>query len=308
MNVNQDDCFFAGKTYLLAGGTGFIGRRVAAFLADVGSNVYIISRGKHENKKNIQYIQADLNDRGSFAHYKSVKYDACIYMAANIPEVGQKKETYYDAKKSTLDPLVNFCDIFTEKCSSFIYISSIDVLGKTPGVEYGEEAVPGNATPYGLAKFCGEFYVKEYCNQGGIPWKSLRFSQVYGPGEPMVRIIPILRNALLNKKEFCFYSDGQEKRRFLYVDDAVKAICCALKSDTSGIFNIAGAEVCTMEQLVRTMEAVYDRKLDLKILNQTTGYDNVPSIKKAEVDLDYFPSVSIKEGLEKIHKEEEQNE
>ena len=63
-----------------------------------------------------------------------------------------------------------------------------------------------------------------------------------------------------------------------------------------------------MEQLVRTMEAVYDKRLDLKILNQTAGYDNVPSIKKAEEHLGYFPSVALRDGLERIRREEERNE
>lgn len=308
MSASHGTAFFTGKKYLIAGGTGFIGRRVVSFLADEGSLLDVISRRKFENHGNVHFIQEDLGDPGSIGKPAETMYDACVYMAANIPEAGQKRETYYDAKESTLDPLVNFCEAYAGHCRAFVYISSVDVLGRPPEAGYDEGTVPGNATPYGLAKFCGEFYVRAYCARNGIPWKCLRFSQVYGPHEPIVRVIPILRNALLEGREFTLYSDGQEKRRFLYVDDAVKAVCCALEKEVSGVFNIAGAEVCTMEQLARTMESVYGRQLDLKILNKAAGYDNVPSIKKAQEQLGFFPSVFLKEGLELIKREEGSNE
>ena len=120
-------------------------------------------------------------------------------------------------------------------------------------------------SPYGLSKYCGKFYIKHYCEELGICWQCLRFSQVYDTNEPIVRIIPITKNALISDKLFSLYTDGQEKRRFLYVNDASEAIGGALLSDRKGIYNIAGKDVCTMEELARIMEHVYEKKLRKRI-------------------------------------------
>lgn len=294
-----------GKRILIAGGTGFIGRRVTSYLSDNGVEVFVLTRKQCKDEKNIIYWRADLNNHEELAQYSSVKkFDAVIYMAANIPEIGQKKESYYDAKCSTLDPFVNFCDCFLSNSKTLIYISSIDVLGKCDILSYDEEAVHDIATPYGLAKYCGEFYAKDMCESLGIGYKIYRFSQVYGPEEPLVRIIPILKKAILNGTEFNLYTDGSEKRRFLFVDDAVQAIACGLLSDINGVFNIAGQEIISMKDLIRMMEAVWEQKINIKILNQIVGRDNVPSIDKACHELSFKPAYSMYEGLMKIKEEE----
>lgn len=298
---------FSGRKILIAGGTGFIGRRATKFLAECGARVYVISRNAHESKQNIQYICADLNDRKQLDNAVDDAFDACVYMAAYIPEAGQKKETYLDAQRSTLEPLVNFCDRVAPHIKRFVYISSIDVLGKYEKPYYDETAEPNVATPYGLAKYCGEFYVRNYCEQYGVNWICLRFSQVYGAREPIVRIIPIMKNALISGTPFSIFTDGKEKRRFLYVNDAVQAISCALQSDRTGIYNIAGKDVCTIEELSHTIEKVYGKKLALKILNKVQGSDNVPSIEKALNELRYLPQYSLADGLKCMKEEEDEN-
>ena len=293
-----------GMRILIAGGTGFIGSRLVSMLVNEGCNLSIISRKEQQIAfKEVKYYRADLNDISSLQKIES-KYDACIYMAANIPLKGQAKESYLDARKTTLDPLTNFCEVFSSTVSKFVYISSIDVLGSCSTVEYDKDTNVNVATPYGLAKFCGEFYVKDYCCMNTIPYIILRFSQVYGPKEPLVRVIPIMKDALINQKEFTIYSDGSELRRFLFIDDAIQAILCALKENETGVFNIAGSEVCSLLELVRKMEKVYDRKLKLKILNNSHGQSNVPAIAKAENLLHYHSNFSVYEGLHKIKMEE----
>lgn len=298
-------CDLYQKKILIAGGTGFIGKRLVAHLASEGANLYVISRKHHDDSKNIKYIQCDLNNSEDINAINE-HFDACVYMAANIPQRGQKKETYSEAKESTLDPSIHFFDTFVKNTKKLIYISSIDVLGECDTEMYNECATPKNATPYGLAKYCGEYYAEAYCRMNNCKCTILRFSQVYGPSEPIVRIIPIMKEAILSEKTFSIYTDGEEKRRFLYVDDAVESICLALKMDASGIYNIAGKDVSSIRELAIAMEEVYSKKLNLEILNQFKGKNNIPSIAKAESELGYRPKYSLVEGLKLIKEEEEQ--
>ena len=287
-----------GKKVLIAGGTGFIGNRAVEILGKLGLDVYIISRRHYENQNNINYIKADLNDRDSLMNkLEGIHFDYCVYMAANIPLRGSKKEDYYDAKISTFDPFINFCEAFLNKCSQFTYISSIDVLGGCGTINYCEDAPIRVATPYGLAKYIGEFYTKNICGVNNIPYSILRFSQVYGPNEPIVRIIPIIKKAMLEGSKFTLVTNGEEKRRFLFIDDAVKAIVNSLLFSKNEIYNIAGPDEISMRDLILLIEKIWNQKINFEIKDEVKGEDNVPSISKAEQSIKYVPDVDIEEGL-----------
>ena len=291
-----------GKNILVAGGTGFIGKRTVETLASCGVRCHVITRQEKDNNGNIKYIKNNLNDIERLQEYaKNKHFDAAVYMAANIPLRGEKKETYFDAKRTTLDPYLNFCEAFADRADSWIYISSVDVLGGCIDYEYSENVRVNNvATPYGLAKYCGEYYTKDVCTQNKIPYKIYRFAQVYGPDEPVVRIIPIIKDALLNNKEFTLVTKGEEKRRFLYIDDAVQSIFKGLISDRSGIYNIAGKDAISMKELIRLMENVWGRKVSLAVRGEAEGRDNVPGINKAMEELGYRPLFSMTDGLRAV--------
>ena len=286
------------KRILIAGGTGFIGKRLVCFLEKHKIGAYVITRQKLADTEYVKYLNADLSDIEQLTRLgENVFFDILIYMAANIPLSGEKKESYFDASQSTLMPFINFCTAYVKNRCKLIYISSVDVLGAYEEFEFNEEALPNIATPYGLAKYCGEFYAKNICTKENADCLILRFAQVYGPDEPIVRIIPIIRNAILNGKRFELWTDGNEKRRFLYVDDAVQAIICGINSSERGIFNIAGSEVISMAELVALMEKSFETELNYSILNKIHGTDNVPSIKKAVEKLNFAPEILLENGM-----------
>lgn len=305
MNYKWEDSIqletLKNQKVLVAGGTGFIGKRFIEYLEKNEIETYVISRRKLEDKKYITYLNADLNDKEVLNLLgKKYKFDKLVYLAANIPLANAKKETYQDAVDSTLIPFVNFCTAFVHENCKLIYASSVDVLGNCNVNNYTEEVKPNVATPYGLAKYCGEFYATAICSKIGAKCLMYRFSQVYGPKEPVVRVIPILVNAIVNEKPFEIWTDGHEKRRFLYVDDAVQSLALGLTKDIVGVYNIAGEEIITMIDLVTKIENVFEKKLDYKILSKVVGNDNVPDIIKAKTELGYLPEVDMNFGIEMV--------
>lgn len=294
-----------GKNILVAGGTGFIGRRAVEIFNQLGMNVFVISRKKHEDIDSIRYEVADLNNLESLKSvFKDIQFDYAVYMAANIPVRGSEKESYFDAKRSTFDPFMNFCEAFMINIKSFVYVSSVDVYGGCSAYEYDESAEIRIATPYGIAKYMGEFYTKNICGVSDIPYSVLRFSQVYGPNEPLVRIIPIIKKALREDTEFTLITDGSERRRFLFVDDAVKAVIHGLIYARSEVYNIAGPDVITMKGLVELIENTWDKSVRLVIKNEKKGEDNVPSYRLAQENIKFVPEVTMAEGM-RITMEEE---
>jgi nucleoside-diphosphate-sugar epimerase len=294
------------RKILIAGGTGFIGRRLVNCLSNAGNICYIITRHTKTDTYNTYYIKADLSlcDDKFFSglEKKHGPFDAAVYMAANIPTISQKKEDYPDALMSTLFPSVKFFQFVSTYVKKIVFISSIDVVGIPKSYLYTEDTPLAPITPYAVSKLTCELYLKSIVANYGQNAIVLRFSQVYGPDEPVVRIIPILLDALRNDKIFNLYGTGEERRRFLYIDDAVSAIILALKSEQKGVFNIAGKSTNSIIDLIEDAESVFEKKLILKRINyQGKIFDNVPDITKAGELLCYYPQYSLEEGLRKIY-------
>ena len=296
------------KKILITGGTGFIGKRAVNILSQFGAVCYVITRRDIPDTDNIHYIKMDLSSSDTVQYEdlfnKYGEFDAAIYMAANIPVIGQKKETYAEAVSSTLIPLVQFAQNVCGRIKNFVYTSTIDIVGVPEKINYTEDCELNAFTPYGLAKLSGEFYMRRIAAATGTVLKMLRFSQVYGPNEPIVRIIPILLDAVKNDKCFKLYGTGNEKRRFLYVDDAVQAIVKAVEYPESDVFNIAGASNDSILDLINISQKVYNKKLNIEKINvECKTFDNIPDITKAEKLLGFVPEFTLEKGIEKIYHE-----
>ena len=289
------------KKILITGGTGFIGKKLVERLEKNNIESYVLTRRKILDSAKTKYIQCDLNTLEKYPdELKEMKFDYCIYLAANIPTIGEKKENYLEAKNSTLDPLIKFLTYFKKNIKKFIYTSSIDILGKVQKLNYKEDEIPNNPTPYGLAKYCGEFYVQNICETEGINWSILRFSQVYGKNEPIVRIIPILIERIKEEQEFTLFTTGEEKRRFLHVSDAVNGIICACLNGKQSIYNIAGEDIKSINEVIKIIEENFEKKLKLNKLDKINGVDNIPNIDKAKSELNYKPEYILEKGIQAL--------
>lgn len=285
-----------GKRILVAGGTGFIGQNLIRFLENHKIYSTVLTRRERKGTRFTDYKVCDLCKKSSLEDIAK-KYDVLVYLAANIPLRGSKKENYIEAAESTLIPFVNFATVFVREGTKLIYVSSVDILGSCDTYEFTEEEIPGVATPYGLAKYCSEFYAKDICTANNAECIILRFAQVYGPNEPIVRVIPIIKDAILNNKKFDIWTNGQERRRFLYVDDAVQSILICMDPVPEGIYNIAGNDIISLSQLIEMMIDVFGKSFEYNVLNKVSGVDNIPGIRKAINVLKFVPEVDFRDGL-----------
>lgn len=87
--------------------------------------------------------------------------------------------------------------------------------------------VRGQYTPYGLSKYAGELWVKEYLKTYGIPYIINRPGTIYGPGQYGSPESGWLSWFMLSKSEgdsVTIYGDGTQVRDVLYVDDYVRLL------------------------------------------------------------------------------------
>lgn len=294
------------RKILLTGSTGFIGKVLVKLLLSEGFIVYAISRKKKiSREKNLFYFNCDLRDIDkNFSERiikKIKKVDAIIYLAASITEFFEKKESMLEAKENTLDPFIRFIENFGCLTEKIIFTSTIDVYGIPNVINFKESAEINLISTYAIAKYCCEKYLEFYCKLNNKLYSIIRFSQVYGPNEPLVRVTPFIINAAMNDKVFNLKGSGKDKRRLLYVEDAAAGVIKALNKGKNGIYHIAGDEIVSVEDIIKTVEKILKRKL--KILQENKDnptVDIVPDIEKAKKELNFNPEYSLEKGISSI--------
>jgi dTDP-4-dehydrorhamnose reductase len=153
------------KKIFLTGANGFIGRKVAANLADFGYAVTAIVREKKWEHPNIKFIESDLFGIDKLNINKS-EFDFVIHMAAFVgmhERGGKLRRENYDLTNKLLD-------YFKNSPVYFIYFSSIEAFGPTTENVVSEDDAPCPVTDYGIIKLKTEGLVKK----SGIKYSILR--------------------------------------------------------------------------------------------------------------------------------------
>ena len=156
--------------------------------------------------------------------------------------------------------LLHYC---LERRIPFIYASSAAVYGAGPVFKEGRDyEAPLNA--YGYSKFQFDAYVRQILPRAHSQIAGLRYFNVYGPRElhkgGMASVAFHLNTQLLNGErlklfEGCDgYGDGEQRRDFVYVGDAVAVNLWLLDQPrVSGIFNVGSGRSQPFNDVARAV-------------------------------------------------------
>ena len=90
-----------------------------------------------------------------------------------------------------------------------------------------EDMKPNPKSPYAVQKLMGEQYADMYAKLSGLQVVSLRYFNVYGPGQPTdgayVLLIPKFLELRRRKDALTVYGDGKQTRGYTHVSDVVDA-------------------------------------------------------------------------------------
>lgn len=201
----------------------------------------------------------------------------------------------------------------------FLFFSSSEIYGDPPSDQIptsetyrGNVSCTGPRACYDEAKRYGETLCVNFAEQYGLPVRAVRPFNNYGPGLKITdrRVIPDFARDILAGRDIIMLSDGNPRRTFCYVADAVIGYYKALIRGRDGeAYNIGveAPEISIMEiaeqmVLIASSHFGYRGKIVRHISNDLQYLvDNpsrrCPDISKARVDLGYSPSVCLTDGL-----------
>lgn len=159
---------------------------------------------------------------------------------------------------------------------------------------------------YGITKQVQEQLVLNVCQSIGKAAVSLRFQNVYGPGQsltnPYTGILSVFSNLILNKKPINIFEDGLESRDFVYIDDVVNSISLSLFSDNANnkSYNVGTGKATTVLEVAKILQQCYSIEVPTTISGNYRLGDirhNFADISKIKSDLGWIPETNIKQGL-----------
>ena len=123
-----------------------------------------------------------------------------------------------------------------------VFASSAAIYGDDSPLPSLESAAPGPKSPYAITKLDGEYFCEIFARQGWLKTASLRFFNVFGPGQdptsPYAAAVPAFIQRALSGEPLTIFGDGEQTRDFVYVKDAVSSLMFAVENnDVVGAFN-----------------------------------------------------------------------
>jgi ADP-L-glycero-D-manno-heptose 6-epimerase len=273
---------------LVTGGAGFIGSNVVASLNESGRNDIAVNDhlGPDEKWRNLakRQITEIVPPSDLFGWLDSRKLDAVIHLGAISDTTASDADLILDTNFRLSLRLLDWC---TATRTPFIYASSAATYGdadKGFSDEWSPAALrrhqPLNL--YGWSKHLFDLVIAERCRRGEkLPpqWAGLKFFNVFGPneyhkGEMMSLIAKRFDEAKNGKPVKLFKSHragiehGDQRRDFIYVDDAVAVVRWLLDSPSvSGIFNVGTGQARSFRDLVLAMFSALGRAPNIEYVD-----------------------------------------
>lgn len=162
---------------------------------------------------------------------------------------------------------------------------------------------------YGITKQVQGQLVHTVCRSIGIQSVSLRYQNVFGPGQslnnPYTGILSIFSTRIKNKNGITIFEDGKESRDFVYIEDVVDATILGIEtSEANGYsFNIGTGVAVDVVTVAKTLIQKYNSDVPLVISGNYRLGDirhNYADISLAKEILGYTPKWNLDSGIEKF--------
>lgn len=278
---------------LLLGGSGFIGRRLAARLQAEGVAVEAPGRS-----------QCDLAAPGA-ARWLAERLDAdtaLVFAAALTPD-RDRSPAAQERNAAMVEAVARALEV--RQARACLFYSSTSVYGEAPGRRVLREDTPVRPQgEYAAMKLAAEARLARAGRRGGTPVLSLRPTMVYGPGDSHGSYGPsALIRAWRAGRPF-LYGEGEDERDFLYVDDLVEVSLRALRSPLEGVLLVGEGRAVSYAALLDCLRRLDPRPVEVEKRPRRLPVSQVTvDLGRLRQALGPFQPLPVEEGLRRTLEE-----
>lgn len=264
------------KTILITGAGGYLGTALLSSLYSVRCSIHALVHERRcfpipeDSEAVLTSRYADLSKSSVWLDVlRETRPDVIINLAAHEHRRNSQHAPDLDIaiNTATVLELLEACRELDLK-PRIILASSANLFGCPSSPRVNEDTPDQPLTLYAINKQAAERYLRYYAETFNIPSVSLRFANIYGPLpardadlESRVVLNGIMRRALAGGPLY-LYRNQACVRDFVYVEDAVRAICAAAASETiapGGKYVVGSGESYTLREIVNEIAQQVER-------------------------------------------------
>ena len=316
---------FAGRTILLCGGAGFLGRYFTAVFGDLNRRILrtpcrviicdnLITGGALNPgtlaRSEFRFLTQDVIEPLKIEE----PVDYVIQAAGIASPYYYRKYPLETLEVATLGTKQALMLGRQHALRGFLFFSSSEIYGDpdpahvpTPESYRGNVSCLGPRACYDESKRLGETLCAIFHELYGVPTRMVRPFNVYGPGmqETDYRVLPNFASRIAGSRPLHVYGNGTQTRTFCYVTDAMTGFLKVLLRGANGqAYNIGNpAPEVSMLELAKLLEEVVGGPLPTVRVEYPDSYPadepqrRCPDISKAALQVGYKPEVGLKAGL-----------
>lgn len=284
---------------LVTGSNGFIGKAIVKRLLELDHEVIAVDKT----------TGLDLSIKDNVDNLPDV--DIVLHLAA----FNGTKYFYtqpFDVMTHNLLPTQYLLERYAGKVKNFIFSGTSETYAGT--TDFFNYAVPTNEEvpltvsdvlnprwSYGGSKIVNELQIVAAHKQLRQEFIIIRYHNVYGPGQTHHFIPEFIERA---KNGDCTLHGWDNTRSFIYIDDAVSATIKIMFNDRciNQIIHVGNEHEISIKELAEKIikKLNIDLELILKSAPEGSTLRRCPDISKLKNLIDYAPTISIDEGIDKI--------
>lgn len=292
--LQENDCV------LITGGSGFLGKRMKAYLEDA-------------NIATVTFSSRDLDLRNAEEtrqYFQNARPTCVIHCAVEGGGIGWMKDHPVESGLNNVRINSNVLEAaFLCGAKSFVGVSSACIYPKEGAIPYKETAVWGGYPepfngPYALSKRMMMDLGRAYAKQHQFHCVFPILANLYGPGDHLSPerahvVADLMLRAMGKPSEFVVWGTGIAQREFLYIDDAVEGILACLTAKPGDFINIGTGISTSIKDLAAMI--IQALNVDIPIVFDPSKPDGqlqkVLSIQKAQTELGWSPKVDLFDGI-----------
>ena len=295
----------------VSGGGGFIGAHLLARLLGAGVDVTLIGQDTGRSRY-VAALVADgaarfANCGAAFRDEAALRSaladaDALVLLGYVAPRASSPADQLLEELEQNVTSTARILRAADGgRVRHVVFASSDSVYGNPVRTPVRETDAASPRIPLAAAKLACEQMVRISCLASGASAAILRYSTVYGPGEPCSRVVPTFIRAALAGQPPQIDGEGLDERDYVHVADAVDATMKAIRRGADGVYNIGtGIGTTTLELAQLVVWISGGRAAPVRRAARDHRYDRtsvVLDIALAGSELGFAPRRLLPEGL-----------
>lgn len=245
----------------VTGCAGFIGSNLADRLLAAGHSVVgydNFSTGQERflelavKSPAFRMVRGDLLDAQTLRR-SMAGADFVFHLAANADVRFGINHPDRDLQQNTIATFNVLESMRQEGIKQIAFTSTGSVYGESTVFPTPEDApFPVQTSLYGAAKLAGEGLIAAFCEGFGFRGWIFRLVSLLGERYSHGHVFDFYRNLRKNPHELNILGNGKQRKSYLYVQDCIDAIFCAIEKaqDKVNIFNLGTDQYCNVDDSI----------------------------------------------------------